>query len=182
MITANVEFRDVGTRMKITPLLGHTDIVTLIIEADLSAVQSTAAGDGSIAAQTLVTTTKSTTTTRVHVPDGYFLVFSGMINERNQTIKNRVPCLGAVPLLGALFKSHQVTDEKRNIMYFIRPQIIDTDEQIQKLTRHQQDIYRMKSEQRESWKYEVDEALDFLNMKKICDCDCNYNYEDEWMQ
>jgi len=110
------------------------------------------------------TTTQNRTTTRVHVPDGYFLVLSGMIEDDKAQSRNQVPCLGGVPILGAAFSEKRQIDVKRNTMVFIRPRIIDTVEQIQNLTKHQQDIWDHKHRKKKMWLYETDEALDFFNI------------------
>lgn len=167
IITNNVEFRDVGTRLKVTPLISNNDIITLDILEEVSSVADTQAVTGSLSTSQLGPSTRtSKTTTRVHVPNKFFIVMSGMIqNEENRT-RSQVPCLGGAPLIGALFSEKRMAERKRNLMIFIRPQIIDTDEDIDNLTRHQQDIYRNSGRTKKMWKYEVEEALDLLNVKE----------------
>lgn len=183
IITSNVEFRNVGTTLKITPFLGNNDIVTLEIREEVSSV-----GAGSAVTDVLSTsnpgptTNLSRTTTRVHVPDGYFLVISGMMQDEQTRRRVTIPCLGGLPIIGAAFSDKDVRDQKRNLMIFIRPEIIDTEEEIQNLTKHQQDIFRYKNETKRSWKYEVDEGLDFFNLRSTekyeacesCEADVKY--------
>lgn len=182
ILTSNVEYRDVGTRMKITPLLGNSNMITLIIEQELSDLANVQTTTGTVSQPTLLTTTKSTTTTRVHLPDGYFLVVSGLINDRIEETLNQVPCLGSAPLIGGLFKGSTDKVQKRNIMTFIRPKIIETYEEYKNITQHEQDIYRLKTQKQETWKFETDKALEFLNIKGICDDECGYSYDDEWLR
>lgn len=167
IITNNVEFRDVGTRLKVTPLISNNDIITLDILEEVSSVADTQAVTGSLSTSQLGPSTRtSKTTTRVHVPNKFFIVMSGMIqNEENRT-RSQVPCLGGAPLIGGLFSEKRLAERKRNLMIFIRPQIIDTDEDIDNLTRHQQDIQRNSCRTKKMWKYEVEEALDLLNVKE----------------
>lgn len=167
IITNNVEFRDVGIRLKVTPLISNNDIITMDILEEVSSIADTQSLTGSLTTTDLGPSTRtSKTTTKVHVPDGFFIVMSGMIqNEENRT-RSQVPCLGGVPLIGALFSEKRMKEQKRNLMIFIRPQIIDTDEDIDNLTRHQQDIYRNSGRTKKMWKYEVEEALDLLNVKE----------------
>jgi type III secretion protein C len=167
IITSNFEFRDVGTRMKITPLISNNNVITLDIEEEVSSVATTNATTGSLNTQSPGPTTNlSRTTTRVHVPNKYFLVMSGMVQDQQTRERTQVPCLGGAPLIGALFSDKELNDQKRNIMIFIRPQIIDTDEDVDNITRHQQDVFREANRSKSMWKYEVEEALDLLNLKE----------------
>lgn len=166
VITSNFEYRDVGTLLKVTPFLGNGDIVTLEIEQNVSRVVPTGQqANQQNAAAGPETTSQNRTMTRVHVPDGYFLVLSGMMQDENEIQKSQVPCLGGIPILGAAFKDKQNVDRKTNTMIFIRPQIIDTVEQVQNLTKHQQDIWEHKNRVKKDWLYETDQALDFFNIE-----------------
>jgi len=177
IITNNFEFRDVGTTLKVTPLIGNSDIITLEIEQEVSRVTQT--GGGQQEGETVSdispgpTTSINRTLTTVHIPDRHFVIISGMIQTEKVRTRNQLPCLGGIPILGAAFSTKTTTDTKRNLMIFIRPQIIDTEEQMRTVTRQQQEILKQKNRMEKGWKYEVDEALDFLNIKSSnCDvCD-----------
>ncbi len=166
-ITNNFEFRDVGTRLRVTPTIGSNDVISLEISQEISdIIASTIPTGGNANNQPGPSTTKSTTTTRVHLPDGYFLIISGMMRDDTQRTSTQVPCLGAIPVLGAAFKSKVYTDSKRNQMIFLRPRIIDTEEEIQNLTKHEQDIWEFKKRRKQDWLYESEQAFDFLNLKR----------------
>lgn len=166
IITNNFEFRDVGTLLRVTPLISNNDVVTLEIREEVSSVAAQTSVTGALSSQTPGPTTRiNRTITKVHVPNKYFLVMSGMIQDNYERRRIQVPCLGGVPILGGLFSDKRMVDQKRNLMIFIRPQIIDTAEDIDLITRHEQDIYRNKNRTKKMWKYEVEEALDLLNIK-----------------
>ncbi|KAF3362308.1 putative component D of type II secretion pathway [Chlamydiales bacterium STE3] len=166
IITNNFEFRDVGTLLRVTPLISNNDVITLEIREEVSSIASQTQSTGALSSQTPGPTTRiNRTITKVHVPNKYFLVMSGMIQDENERIRTQVPCLGGVPVIGAAFGGKSATERKRNLMIFIRPQIIDTAEDIDNITRHEQDIFRNKARSKKMWKYEVEEALDFLNIK-----------------
>jgi general secretion pathway protein D len=69
-------------------------------------------------------TNKRTITTNVLVEDGGILVLGGLISEELRESKAQVPFLGAIPLIGELFKTRSVDKVKTNLMVFIRPRII----------------------------------------------------------
>lgn len=166
IITNNFEFRDVGTLLRVTPLISNNDIVTLDIREEVSSVTTTPTVNSSLSNISPGPTTNiSRTVTKVHVPNKYFLVMSGMIQDSYERRRKQVPCLGGAPLIGALFSDKNLIDAKRNLMIFIRPQIVDSVDDIDNLTRHEQDIYRNKCRSKKMWKYEVEEALDLLNIK-----------------
>lgn len=177
-ITSNFEYRDIGTRLRVTPIIGENDLITLEISEERSSVipgsLPAAVGQQSPGPNTH----KSTTTTRVHLPDGYFLVISGMINDERDRIVQKVPCLGAIPIIGAAFKDKTYVDTRRNQMLFLRPQIIDTETKLQDLTKHQQDIWRYKKQETKDWVYETEEAFDWMNLRRSPNVETNPEFED----
>lgn len=180
VITSNFEFRDIGTTFKVTPYIGNGNIVTLDISEEVSTVVAGLITNANTASTSPGPTTRtSRTTTRVHIPDTYFLIISGMLQDQETRDRAQVPCLGGVPLLGAGFSSKTNHDEKRNLLLFIRPKIIDTEDEIQSITKHQQDLFEIKQCYKNSLEYETVEALDLFNIKKtlhpedVYDCDCN---------
>ncbi len=168
IVTTNFEFRDVGSLFRVTPLLGDSDMVTLIIEQELSQGlgESTAEAESQASEDLGPVTKQIRTLTRVHIPNKHFLVMSGMITEQRTKEKRAVPCMGSLPGLGAAFASNAFRTEKRNLMMFIRPQIIDSVDDIEKVTKDQRVMFENKSQPREKWKYEIDTGLDILNLKK----------------
>lgn len=180
VITSNFEYRDVGTTFKMTPYIGNGNIITLDIAEEVSTVVAGLITNANSANTSPGPTTRtSRTTTRVHIPDGYFLIISGMLQDQETRDRAQVPCLGGIPLLGAGFSNKTNHDEKRNLLLFIRPKIIDTEDEIQNITKHQQDIFEIKQCYKNTLEYETVEALDLFNIKKTLhpedeyDCDCN---------
>lgn len=168
LITNNFQFIDVGTTLRVTPLIGNNGIITLEI------IQETT--DNAPGANNLILSvnqdvnlvqvlTKTRTVTKIHVPNGFFVVMSGMIKDNESRGYTRIPCLGGVPIIGAFGKKQTTTDDKRCLMLFVRPLIIDNEDDFEDVTRRQQDVFREKSKFRRSWNYEIDESLNFLNVK-----------------
>jgi type II secretory pathway component GspD/PulD (secretin)/tetratricopeptide (TPR) repeat protein len=61
----------------------------------------------------------------VNVWDGQTVVLGGLISETVTTIKDKVPMLGDLPLLGRFFRSESKSTEKKNLLIFVTPTIID---------------------------------------------------------
>jgi type IV pilus assembly protein PilQ len=63
--------------------------------------------------------------TQVLVADGQTVVLGGIYEtERRETI-NKVPWLGDIPYLGALFRSTQKVDNKAELLIFVTPRILE---------------------------------------------------------
>src|SRR5690606_26436372 len=73
-------------------------------------------------------TDKRTITTSVVAESGEIIVLGGLIDERVRESEQRVPLLGAIPVLGQLFRYDTSSKEKRNLMVFIKPSILRTPE------------------------------------------------------
>ncbi|MBC7940644.1 MAG: type II secretion system protein GspD, partial [Chitinophagaceae bacterium] len=55
------------------------------------------------------------------VDDGQILVLGGLIEDRFEVTRSKVPLLGDIPILGALFRSESRTRKRTNLMVFLRP-------------------------------------------------------------
>jgi general secretion pathway protein D len=64
-------------------------------------------------------------TSQANVWDGQTLVLGGLVSERVVMTKNSVPGLGDLPLVGRLFRSESKNAQKRKLLVFITPTIID---------------------------------------------------------
>ena len=117
-----VNREQVGLTLKLTPQINEGNAVRLKIEQELSSIsESTQAVD-------LITSNRAINTT-VIVEDGGTLVLGGLIREDLLEKEQRVPLLGSIPLLGALFRSTSTQKIKTNLMFFIRPTILRSAEQ-----------------------------------------------------
>ncbi|MCB1106679.1 MAG: hypothetical protein KDK76_01115 [Chlamydiia bacterium] len=141
--SANIEYRDVGVKLNITPLLGEEDIITLEISEEitdvipnLNRIADTANG---------INTTKTDMATQVHVPDQSFLVLSGMIRNTKRERRSGIPCMGGLPLIGAAFSKTTTNDEKRNVIVFVRPQIIRSNQDYHNITAFQEKQFKGES-------------------------------------
>ena len=108
----------VGTTLTITPQINEGSGVKLVIVQETSSISPAVEG-----AVDLVTDQRSITTS-VFVDDGNILVLGGLIDDQLREVERRVPVLGRIPGLGALFRSQTTELDKTNLMVFIRPTIL----------------------------------------------------------
>ncbi len=115
-----VQRQEVGTILKITPQLNQGgSLVQLKINIESSALSGSTGDAGS------AITNKRTIDTNVLIEDGGIVVLGGLIQDGDRRGEQRVPYLGRIPILGALFKTRSRNYEKRNLKVVIRPKILD---------------------------------------------------------
>jgi general secretion pathway protein D len=114
-----VQRQEVGTILKITPQVNEGGaLVQLKIELESSSLTGDS-GD----ANSLITN-KRTVSTNVLIEDGGIVVLGGLIQDSDIRGEQRVPYLGRIPVIGALFKTRSRQSDKTNLMVFIRPKIL----------------------------------------------------------
>lgn len=146
VLTANIEYRDIGFNLTVTPVLGNSDVITLDINLDSSQVIADNSGqviqNGTSQSVVGITTSKTSMQTTVHIPNDHFLILSGMVNESDQKTKQGLPCLGGLPGIGALFSTSGDTISNVNVVIFIRPRMINSLEDMRAITGEQEDSFR----------------------------------------
>ena len=122
-----IERKDVGITLRIKPQIGEGGAVRMTIFQEQSSVKTdTAAGTTNAGPST----TKRSIENTVVVDDGAILVLGGLIEDRFINNKSKVPLLGDIPLLGALFRSESRERKRTNLMVFLRPIVMrDADAQ-----------------------------------------------------
>ncbi len=120
-----IERKEVGNILKITPQITDENTILLKIEQEASGIAAAAAQ----VSTTDLVTNKRTISTRVLVDDGGMIVLGGLIEDRLTESESRVPVLGKIPVIGALFRVRNTQKTKTNLMVFIRPRVLRTAEQ-----------------------------------------------------
>ena len=65
------------------------------------------------------------TSGQIRVRDGQTLILSGIIQESDRTEASKVPILGDIPILGALFRRTNRSSERRELIVLLTPQVLD---------------------------------------------------------
>ena len=140
--TANIEYRDIGFNLTLTPTVGNSNVITIDIITDISEVIANPTNQGVTSATSGIATSHTNFTTRVQVPDQHFVVLSGMITDTKARFKSSVPCLGGIPLIGLAFTENDRLNSKANIIMFLRPQIIKSFDEYKDVTSHQETVFK----------------------------------------
>lgn len=141
---ANLEYRNIGVTLSITPLIGDNGLITIDIDEEIS--EEVNAGDQNttnVTTRTIngIRTSKTSMLTRVNMPDQHFLVLSGTMRNQVTRSTSGIPCLGGLPLIGAAFTSTKKLTVNRNVVIFVKPHIIQTPQIYDKITRDQEALY-----------------------------------------
>ena len=121
------EYKDTGLILKVTPNIRSGNLVALDIEQTIEELVSTTG-------QQTPTTSKRLIQTNVLVGNNDTIILGGLIREVERTLKNRVPGLSYIPLVGNLFTSSTREREKVDLMVFLTPSIIETPSQATEAT------------------------------------------------
>jgi general secretion pathway protein D len=113
-----IQREEVGTILKVTPHINEGNSVQLKIEQEDSSPGAKLTDSADIS------TNKRSIKTTVLIEDGGVIVLGGLMSDTVTESEDRVPGLGAIPLIGNLFKSRSGSRQKKNLLVFIRPNIL----------------------------------------------------------
>jgi general secretion pathway protein D len=114
-----VQRQDVGTKIKVKPHLNDSNEVRLDITEEISEVGANVGGTSGA-----FQIGKRTATTKLVVADQQTIVIGGLIRNVVGRTEEKVPVLGDIPVLGALFRKRTNQNEKRNLILVLTPYII----------------------------------------------------------
>lgn len=120
--TSNIEYKDVGVLLELTPMISENGIVTLNIDEQITESHDHMIDNGTNLSG--IKTSKTQMTTEAHIPDNHFLILSGMSRKVKTKRVTGVPILRSIPLLGRLFSSEKEVEQKKNLVIFVRPHIV----------------------------------------------------------
>jgi len=118
-IINNFSREDIGITLKVKPRLSSNNKVTLEIEAEIEDILP---GSGSAADRP--TTTKRKVVTNAIVNNGETIILGGLMKNAGGKNSTKIPVLGDIPILGALFRSDADIDRQVNVVIYITPYIV----------------------------------------------------------
>jgi general secretion pathway protein D len=130
-----VERQDIGLTLRVRPQISEGGTVKMAIYQETSAVTDKTNPAGLI-------TSKRSLDTNVLVNDGQIIVLGGLIDDNMQDSVEKVPVLGDIPIIGGLFRYKTRSHIKTDLMVFLRPTIIRSNEQSVSLAGDRYDYIR----------------------------------------
>lgn len=124
-----VQRQDVGIKLEVKPQINTGGAIKLFLKQEVSSVAGPVSNNNS----DLIINKREIETT-VTVDDGEILALGGLLDDNERKTIERIPLLSDIPGLGELFKSRSKSRTKTNLMVFIRPTILRSKEDAQRLT------------------------------------------------
>jgi general secretion pathway protein D len=119
----NVTYTPVGLQVNVTPFISPDNFVEMIVtpqDSEVDPTQTEPIGGGVNAP---VIDTRSADTVVV-TPDGQTVVIGGLMKNDKESSSTKIPLLGDIPILGALFRYKSNSDDKNELMIFMTPHIV----------------------------------------------------------
>jgi len=137
-ITTSPEYKDIGIRLTVTPIINPDGFVNLDVQ-----VEDSSASGSSVPLATGVNApifNRNAVQAQVRIKDGETIVIGGLFRTRDNKTENKVPILGDIPLLQYLFKSVSDEQEQTELLIILTPRLVSTVEQARELSRQERDL------------------------------------------
>ena len=115
-----VLFKPYGVRLDILPRVDRNGVIRAVIESEVSAI------DGSISTPAGPGLSTRKTNTEFNVKSGETLVLSGLLSRKTSSNVDKLPLLGDLPVLGALFRSKRFQNDETELVVFVTPTVVDS--------------------------------------------------------
>jgi general secretion pathway protein D len=124
-----IERQDVGLTLNVTPQINADNTVRMVVKQEVSNLtNSESSAGGEITARRALSTT-------VLVKGGNVIMLGGLLEDGFGSVSQRVPGLSKLPLVGGLFRGKNTAKNQRVLLVMLRPRIVNSDEDAQRLTR-----------------------------------------------
>ena len=115
-----IQFKEFGVGLRFTPIVNSDGMITLRVSpsvTDISQLIQTSTGP-----QAQFSTRKLNSTVQLH--DGQTLALAGLLQDDLTEVVNKIPLLGDIPILGALFRSTNYQQQKTDLLIAVTPHLI----------------------------------------------------------
>ncbi|MFO1306188.1 MAG: type II secretion system secretin GspD [Burkholderiales bacterium] len=144
-----IERKDIGVLLRVKPQITEGGAIRLVIYQEVSRIDATV----STTTNGLVLS-KRAIESSVVVDDTQVAVLGGLIQDSFSDGSDRVPVLGNLPILGALFRYDTRSRQKVNLLIFLKPTVVRTDAQGKAITNERYDyIIKQQLDSRPEYRY-----------------------------
>ena len=119
VIIESIQYKDTGVLLTVRPRVNAGGLVTMEVTQEVTNVGEidSATGQRSFLQRKI--------NSMVAVKSGQTIVLGGLITENKATTESGVPVLYKVPVLGKLFGRTTTTDDRRELLVLLTPQVVD---------------------------------------------------------
>jgi len=129
------EYKDVGITLEITPHVSQGGLIRLSIDSEFTKLIEDVTN---LSADTPATAKRSAQTV-VTMGSGATIVIGGMIRDDTTRAVKKIPLLGDLPLVGLLFQNQRDIVQKTNLLLFITPYVMSSQEDLVNMTDRKKD-------------------------------------------
>ncbi len=124
--TITIEYKDFGVALKFTPIVLGDGKISLRVSPTVSEIGSSQAIPAGIVGADFIVPNLSTRRldTTVQLYDGQTLALAGLLQQSLREEVNKIPGLGSVPILGALFRSSSYQQSKTDLLIAVTPHLV----------------------------------------------------------
>ncbi|NPA52232.1 MAG: type II secretion system secretin GspD [Aquificae bacterium] len=133
------DYKEVGLKLKVTPHISGNNVILELHQEINEVVSLEKLQLGQITYQ-IPTTTKREIDTTITVENGKTVILGGLISKKTIQSMEGIPLISKIPIVGRLFRYNSDEFNKTNLFVFITPFIIESPEQLAKITEELQKI------------------------------------------
>ena len=123
----SITYRPTGVQLTVTPSVNDGGLVTLDIEQTVSDVGAVDAATGQRSFL------ERAVSSRIAIRSGESVVLGGLIRDNETEGQSGVPVLKDIPLVGALFSTTSVSSTRTELLIFITPRVMESDQDLRDL-------------------------------------------------
>lgn len=131
MQTSQYEYRNIGINLTVTPRINPQKFVVLEINQQADDFLETVKIDENEVPVII----KREMSAEIAVANRETVVLGGLVNRSRRRTESKIPILGDIPLLGALFRDRGSVSNRRELMVLITPYVLSTPEELKEETR-----------------------------------------------
>lgn len=128
--TNEIEVRDVGIILQVTPNIRADNSVVLNIQQEVSSAKTAAVGQ-----ELTPIIQQRSINSDIVVHSGKTVLLGGLIQDRNTKVTTGVPVLSDVPVLGNFFKQTSDKTDRTELVVMITPRVVRRSSQLDNITR-----------------------------------------------
>ena len=117
-----IAYEDVGIILDVTPRISPDGFVKLQVKPEISSLSDSRV-QISEGVNAIIVNTRTAETT-VNVQDGHTIIIGGLITTVDNDREQKVPLLGDIPLLGALFRAKHLVKERTELLIILTPTVL----------------------------------------------------------
>jgi len=126
-VTTTSQYIDTGVLLQVTPHINAGGLVILDVQAEVSIAGTTTTPCDSPPINT------RSIQTLLAVPSGQTMVMGGLILEDKENSSSGLPLLARIPILGGLFGSQELKNNRTELVMFITPRVVENESDVRRI-------------------------------------------------